>query len=150
MCFDRRALFVTSLLQSRAPSDETPIANRDWETVLFDEYNSLRCLRPSSGARRSDLSVLGPRRKRESASTNNNVVVAAWCNRRIKRSVVAVQTIVTSTLRVVDHRQYGAKHLNRLSNAIDAGDNAAIATKRASVDLLIITFSYLEANYCLC
>jgi hypothetical protein len=85
------------------------------ETVEFGDDNSLRCLRPGSGASRTGLFVPEPRRKRRSASTNNGVVFAAGSHRRIKRSVVAVQTIMASALPVVDHRQYGAERLTRLS-----------------------------------
>lgn len=91
------------------------LVNCNGEAVLFGDDNSLRRLRPGSGARRSAPSVLEPRRRRESASTNNGLVFAAGLHRRIKRSVVAVQTIVTPALPVVDHRQYGAERLTRLS-----------------------------------
>jgi hypothetical protein len=58
------------------------------KTALFDDDNKLRCLLPGSGFSRTELPALEPRRKREFASTNNSVVVAAGSNRRIKRSVV--------------------------------------------------------------
>ena len=45
-------------------------------TVIF-RPDLLRCLGPGSGASRTEMPVLGPRRKRGSTSTNNNVVVAA-------------------------------------------------------------------------